>query len=83
MTETTTNKPVHVIRRKGIKVAIFFNRTGENEFAKVTAQKIYRAEDGSWKTATSFGRDDLPIVSLLTKRAWEWILDREAEPSQE
>lgn len=75
------NRPVHVIRRKGVKASIFINKSGDNEFAKVIIQRIYRDDGGSWKTTTSFGRDDLPLVSLVTERAWEWILDREAEPT--
>ncbi|TXT35840.1 MAG: hypothetical protein FD138_1190, partial [Planctomycetota bacterium] len=27
---------------------------------------------------STFGRDDLPIVRLLTDRAWQFILDTEA-----
>lgn len=77
------NRPVHVIRRKGVKASIFVNKSGDSEFAKVTVQKIYRDDTGNWKTTTSFGRDDLPLVTLVTKRAWEWILDREAEPNNE
>lgn len=83
MSDRTDNRPIHVIRRKGIKASIFLNRSGENEFSKVTVQKIYRDDGGSWKTSTSFGRDDLPVVSLVTARAWEWILDREGEPNTE
>lgn len=83
MSENTTNRPIHVIRRKGVKASIFVNRSGESEFSKVTVQKIYRDDSGNWKTTTSFGRDDLPIVSLVTKRAWEWILEREAEPNND
>jgi hypothetical protein len=77
------NRPIHVIRRRGVKASIFINKSGDSEFAKVTVQKIYRDDVGHWKTSTSFGRDDLPLVTLVTKRAWEWILDREAEPNND
>jgi len=50
-------------------------------FHKVAVQKIYRDGDsGEWKTTASLGRDDLPIATLLLGRAYEYILDKEAEP---
>src|SRR5690348_8899963 len=83
MSDSTANRPFHVIRRKGVKASIFVNRSAENEFTKVTVQKIYRDEGGNWKTTSSFSRDDLPLVSLVTERAWEWILgwEEQGKPS--
>ena len=43
-----------------------------------------RNKDGDeWKTTASFGRDDLPVMQLLLKRAWEFILDAEASRGKE
>jgi hypothetical protein len=82
MPDTESNKPVFVIRRRGVKAAVFLNRSGDNEFFKVTIQKIYRDDSGNWKTTTSFTRDDLPLVSLLAQKAWERILENgESNPS--
>lgn len=65
---------------RGVKAAIFENYSGDNVFHKVSLQKIYR--DGEeWKTTQSLGRDDLPIARLLLERAWEFILETEAQPS--
>lgn len=83
MTESGANKPVRVLRRRGVKVSVFENSAGEAVFHKTTIQKIYRDDAGAWKTTTSLGRDDLPVASLLLGRAWEYILDREAEPNSE
>jgi len=83
MSESTATKPVHVLRRRGVKVSIFENQSGNATFHKTTAQKVYRDDTGAWKTTSSFGRDDLPIVVRLLERAWEWILDREAAPDKE
>lgn len=82
MSEATNNKPIHVLRRRGVKVSIFENRSGETLFHKFTIQKIYRDDSGTWKTTTSYGRDDAPIIRLLTDQAWEWILDREEQGKQ-
>ncbi len=82
MTENTSNKPIHVLRRRGVKVSIFENRSGETIFHKITIQKIYREDGGAWKTTASLGRDDLPLARHLIGQAWEFILDKEADPNQ-
>lgn len=85
MTQMTPSKnsvkPVHVIRLRGITASVFANiaetKTGDVTYHKVSLQRTYK--DGKeFKTTTSFGRDDLPIVRLLTDRAWQFILDTEA-----
>ena len=78
MSETTSNKPIHVLRRRGVKVSVFQNQSGATTFHKVVVQKIYREDGGAWKTTNSLGRDDLPIARMLIGRAWEHILDLEA-----
>src|SRR2546423_499930 len=75
------NRPVRVFRLRGVKVAVFENRA-ETEgrgslYHKVSIQRIYR-EGEEFKTTTSLGRDDLPVVRLLLERAWEFILEAEA-----
>lgn len=83
MTEATNNKPIHVLRRRGVKVSVFENQSGEFTFHKVAVQKIYREEGGDWKTTASLGRDDLPIAIMLLRRAWEYIVDLEAESREQ
>jgi hypothetical protein len=79
MSESTGNKPIQVFRRRGVKVSVFENTSGDAVFHKVSVQKIYRENGSEWKTTTSLGRDDLPIAQMLIGRAWEFILDHEAE----
>ena len=84
MSQTTNTKPVHVLRRRGVKVSVFENRSGDGVFHKVAVQKVYRQSSSEeWKTASSLGRDDLPIATLLLGRAYEYILDKEAESNHE
>lgn len=80
MSEATSNKPVQVLRRRGVKVSIFANHAGEATFHKIAIQKVYRDDQQGWKTTNSLGRDDLPVAALLLSRAWEWILDQEGKP---
>ena len=79
-TGASSNKPIRVFRLRGVKVAIFENHAADNVFYKVSPQKIYREGD-EWKTTTSFGRDDLSVLRLLLGRAWEFILETEAQPA--
>jgi len=73
-----SNKPINVLRRRGVKVSVFENREGQNTWYKVSVQKIYRDVQEQWKTTTSLSRDDLPIAQLLLGKAWDFILDQEA-----
>ena len=79
-------KPVKVFRLRGIAASVFANSTEVDgrqvSYHKVTVQRTYRDGD-EFKTTTSYGRDDLPIVSLLVARAWEFILDAEAARGSE
>lgn len=82
MSDTSNkNKPVRIFRLRGVKVAVFENKTGEQTYFKVSTQKIYK-EGNDWKTTTSLGRDDLPVAQLLLGRAWEFILEAEADHSK-
>lgn len=79
-------KPVRVFRLRGITASVFANqaetKNGDITFYKVSIQRTYK-DGNDFKTTTSFGRDDLPLVRLLSDRAWQFILDTEANPSRE
>jgi hypothetical protein len=79
-------KPVKVIRLRGVSASIFANH-GKSDgrditFHKVSVQRSYKDGD-EWKQTTSFGRDDLPVVTMVLQRAWEFILDTEASRGKE
>ena len=75
------NKPVKVFRLRGVRVAVFENRSEadgrESLYHRVSVQRVYKAGE-EFKTTGSLGRDDLPVARLLLERAWEFILDIEA-----
>ena len=74
------NKPAQQYRLRGLAVSIFANTAKDRDvpFYKVSMQKTYK--DGKeFRTTTSLGRDDLPVADLLLKKAWVWILEREAK----
>ena len=82
--KTDSNKPVKSFRLRGITASVFENQSedGKSTFFKVTLQRSYKQGD-DWKSTNSFGRDDLPLVSLLTKQAWEFILNTESKSQKE
>ena len=80
-----STKPVEVFRLRGISARVFENSSKTNGrdsvFYKVSIQRTYKDGD-TFKTTSSFGRDDLPIVSLLSSRAWEYVLTLQSEKSE-
>ena len=82
--EAKTNKPVKTMRLRGISASIFANPAKSNgndsTFWKVSIQRTYKDGD-EFKTTNSFSRDDLPIVWLLSQKAWEFVLKEEATKS--
>ena len=86
-TAQASTKPVKTYRLRGVSVSVFENSAKaanrEVTFYKVAIQRSYRDDDGEWKNTTSYGRDDLPVMGLLLKQAWQWILEAEASRSKD
>jgi len=73
----TTNKPVQKFQLRGVSASIFRNRAENGaSFHKVTISRTYKEGD-QFKTTSTFGRDDLPLVEALARQAWFDILKRE------
>ena len=67
-------RPVHEVRMGRVKAAIWENDTQNGMRHNVTVSRLYK--DGEqWKDSTSFGRDDLPLVSKVVDLAHTWIFD--------
>jgi hypothetical protein len=74
--QTSTNKsnekPVHKIRHGAVSASIWRQETDKGSLFNVTFQRSYKDGD-DWKNSTSFGRNNLLVVSLIAARAFEWI----------
>jgi hypothetical protein len=69
------SKPVQEIRLGRIKAAIWENQTENGPRHNVTVSRLYK--DGEeWKTADSFGRDDLPLLAKAVDLAHTWIFTK-------
>jgi hypothetical protein len=71
-TAQNSNKPVHTIRNGSISASIWRQDTEKGPMFNVTFQRSYK-EGEEWKNSTSFGWNNLLLLSLLAMRAFEWI----------
>jgi hypothetical protein len=56
------NRPVHEIRHRNIRAAIWRNQTAKGQMYKVTVSRSYRDGD-QWKDTNSFAFEDLMNVA--------------------
>ena len=82
----SAQKPIETFRLRGVSASIFANHAKvdgqDRTFHKVSVQRAYKDGD-EWKHTSSFGRDDLPVLTMVLQRAWEFILDAEASRGKE
>ncbi|HXP60464.1 MAG TPA: hypothetical protein VN829_08240 [Dongiaceae bacterium] len=71
-TAPDSNKPLHTIRNGTISASIWRQDTEKGPMFNVTFQRGYK-EGEAWRNSTSFGRNNLLVLSLLAMRAFEWI----------
>lgn len=80
--KVSSNKPWKVFRSNGVSASIFENTVktpdGERIYFKVSLSRTYR-EGNEFKSTTSFGREDLPVASLLLQQAWASIVNSEQD----
>lgn len=67
------NRPIHEIKLGRIRASIWTNQSDrQNLWFNVSISRAYRDGD-QWKSTTSFGRDDLPLVAKAADMAYAWI----------
>ncbi len=73
------NRPAHEIKLGRIRASIWTNESDRQEaWFNVSISRAYRDSD-QWKTTTSFGRDDLPLVAKAAEMAYAWIWNAKGE----
>jgi len=72
------NKPVHEVRLGPVKATIWANSGNTGVWYNVTFSRLYKQDD-SWKSADSFGRDDLLLIAKVANQAHTWIYERLSE----
>ncbi len=72
----TKTQPVHVVRLRNIRAALWANDTEYGVRHNVTVARLYKDDDGQWRTSDSFGRDDLLLLAKVLDLAHTWICER-------
>lgn len=80
-TSTSNNQPVHKIRHGAVSASIWQQDTDKGPLFNVTFQRSYKDGD-AWKNSSSFGRNNLLVVSLIAARAFEWIGNQPRQPKR-
>jgi hypothetical protein len=71
-------RPVYEARMGRIRASVWANTTEQGVRFSVSVSRSYKDGSGNWQTATSFGRDDLPVLAEVVKRAWHWTYTDDA-----
>jgi hypothetical protein len=71
--DTAANKPVHTVRHRNIKAAIWKNQTANGTMYNVTVARSYQDDREQWHDTQSFGFDDLLVVAKLMYDAHSYI----------
>ncbi len=69
-------QPVHVVRLRNIRAAIWANDTEHGVRYNSTVSRIYKDDDQQWRTSDSFGRDDLLLLAKVLDVAHTWISEQ-------
>ena len=70
------DKPIHEIRIGKIKAVIWENETTAGVRHNVTLRRIFKRDENSqWESTDSFGRDDLLLVSEVSRQAALWVYE--------
>jgi hypothetical protein len=75
----TNNKPVHDVKIGRVKASIWANQTKQGTRYSVTIGRLFKPEDGPWKTSPSLDRDDLLAAAKALDSAHSWVI---AQPAQ-
>lgn len=68
------HRPAHEVRLGRLRATIWANQHAEQgTWYSVTLSRSYKDGQGQWKSAQSFGRDDLLVVSEVCRQAFLWV----------
>jgi len=73
--ETKKNAPVAKVSVGLQTASIFKNESEGRAFYNVSFDRRYRTADGSWKSTSSYGRDDLLALAKLADLAHTKVLE--------
>jgi hypothetical protein len=77
--DSAKQRPAHEIRLGRIKAAIWANEGDNGTWFNVTVSRSYKDGD-EWKSASSFGRDELLTLAKVADMANTWIHGQSQSP---
>ncbi|GIW88236.1 MAG: hypothetical protein KatS3mg108_2560 [Isosphaeraceae bacterium] len=69
------NRPVHSVRLRNIRAAIWSNEGEQGTRYNATFCRLYKDNEGFWRSTDSFGRDDLLLLAKVADMAHSWIAE--------
>ena len=69
MSAPTTSPPVEEVRIGSIKAAVWENKSEGGVYHSVTFSRLYRTEDGDWRSTSSFRGHDLLLLAKVADAA--------------
>jgi hypothetical protein len=79
---SANQKPIATFKLGRIRAAVWENATDKGAVSNVTIERRYLDGD-EWKSSTTFGRLDLPLVARLADEAMMFIYRRQQESAAE
>ena len=77
----TGNKPLKKISAGPVSAALWENEikvNGQNKTVlKASIQRRFKDRDGTWKSTTSFSRNEIPLAIYCLEKAFEAMLGEE------
>ena len=68
----TKPKPVHELRLGSVRASIWKNENQGIVHYHTTFTRLYK-DQGQWRSADSFGRDELLVLAKVADQAHSWI----------
>ena len=76
-----TTKPLKCFAAGGVRAAIWENEIQVNGSSKTvlkaTVERRYKDKSGTWKSSTSFSRNEIPLAIYCLEKAFEAIVGEE------
>ena len=83
---TGQQMPVAKFRAGQVSSAIWENEVqmsrGTVKMLKATVQRRYKDKSGTWKSSTSFGRNEIPLAIHCLQKAFEKIIQTQNEEAR-
>jgi hypothetical protein len=76
-------RPAHEVRIGRLRATLWANQHPEQgTWYSVTLTRSYKDGQGQWKSAQSFGRDDLLALAEVCRQAFLWVHRQYQSPQQ-